>query len=102
MHENVIQVVNISTLTNRQYCVILDPMGDDGKNKLGQRKLIKGEKSFFLQPGERLEAGIQDVHILGEDEAIIVKAVLPFTDNVSLVDILCRDELLLLLSTMLI
>ena len=77
-------------------------MGDDGKNKLGQRKLIKGEKSFFLQPGERLEAGIQDVHILGEDEAIIVKAVLPFTDNVSLVDILCRDELLLLLSTMLI
>jgi len=81
VHENVIQVVNISTLTNRQYCVILDPMGDDGKNKLGQRKLIKGEKSFFLQPGERLEAGIQDVHILGEDEAIIVKAVLPFKDN---------------------
>ena len=59
-------------------------MGEDGKNKLGQRKLVKGEKSFFLQPGERLEAGIQDVHILGEDEAIIVKAVLPFKDNVSI------------------
>ena len=83
VYENVIQVVNISTLTNRQYCVILDPMGEDGKNKLGQRKLIKGEKSFFLQPGERLEAGIQDVHILGEDEAIILKAVLAFKDNVS-------------------
>jgi len=81
VHENVLQVVNISTLTNRQYCVILDPTGEDGRNKLGQRKLIKGEKSFFLQPGERLEAGIQDVHILGEDEAIIIKAVLAFKDN---------------------
>lgn len=81
VNESVVQVVNISTLTNRQYCVILDPMGDDGKNKLGQRKLIKGDKSFFLKPGERLEAGIQDVHILEEDEAIILKAILAYNDN---------------------
>jgi len=81
VYENVIQVVNISTLTNRQYCVILDPVGTDGKNRLGQRKLVKGEKSFFLQPGERLEAGIQDVHILGEDEALVLRAVLAYDDN---------------------
>ena len=41
VHENVVEVVNISTLSNRQYCVILDPVGDDGKNRLGQRKLVK-------------------------------------------------------------
>jgi major vault protein len=33
--------------------------GDDGKPQLGHRKLIKGEKSFFLKPGEDLENGIQ-------------------------------------------
>lgn len=81
VYENVKQVVEISTLTNRQYCIVLDPLGEDGKNKLGQRKRVKGEKSFFLQPGERLEAGIQDVHILGEDEALILKAVLQFTEG---------------------
>lgn len=81
VYENVLAPINISTLTNRQYCIILDPLGDDGKNKLGQRKLVKGEKSFFLQPGERLESGIQDVYILLEDEALIVKAVLAHTDS---------------------
>ena len=44
-------VVKITTLTNRQYCVILDPTGADGKPQLGQKKLVKGEKSFFLLPG---------------------------------------------------
>eukprot|EP00116_Pleurobrachia_bachei_P000209 sb/3460471/ len=81
VYENVLAPINISTLTNRQYCIILDPLGEDGKNKLGQRKLVKGEKSFFLQPGERLESGIQDVYILLEDEALIVKAVLAHTDS---------------------
>lgn len=81
VNESVVQVVSITTLTNRQYCIVLDPLGSDGKNQLGQRRLVKGEKSFFLQPGERLESGIQDVHILLEDEALILKAVQPFNDN---------------------
>jgi hypothetical protein len=34
-------IVDITTLTNRQYCVILDPVGEDGKPQLGQKKLIK-------------------------------------------------------------
>ena len=47
-------VVNITTLaiTIRQYCVILDFVGKDGKPQLGKKKLVKSEKSFFLQPNE--------------------------------------------------
>ena len=37
----VVGVVAITTLTNRQYCVILDPVGADGKPQLGQKKLVK-------------------------------------------------------------
>ena len=74
-------MVKITTLTNRQYCVILDPCGADGKPQLGQKKLIKGEKSFFLMPGEKLEKGIQNVYVLGEDEGLILKASENFTDQ---------------------
>ena len=42
--------------------------------------LIQGEKSFFLLPGEKLEQGIQDVFILGEDEGLILKANEAFVD----------------------
>lgn len=41
---------------------------------LGHRKLIKGEKSFFLKPGEELEDGIQDMYVLGDDEGIVLRA----------------------------
>ena len=76
----VVGVVNVTTLTNRQYCIILYPVGKDRKPQLGQKKLIKGEKSFFLQPGERLEKGIQNVFVLGEDEGLILKANEAFKD----------------------
>lgn len=81
VYEEVVGVVNITTLTNRQYCVILDPVDDAGKPQLGQKKLVKGEKSFFLMPGERLEKGIQNVYILGEDEGLILKASETYQDG---------------------
>ncbi|XP_078484853.1 major vault protein isoform X1 [Ciona intestinalis] len=74
VHEEVMGIVNVTTLTSRQYCVILNPVGANGKNQLGNKKLIKGESSFFIQPGEKLEKGIQDVYVLGEDEGLILKA----------------------------
>ena len=42
--------------------------------------VFQGEKSFFLSPGEKLEQGIQDVFILGEDEGLILKANEAFLD----------------------
>uniref|UniRef100_A0A8C9T0Q9 Major vault protein n=1 Tax=Scleropages formosus TaxID=113540 RepID=A0A8C9T0Q9_SCLFO len=68
--EEVVGVVDVTTLSSRQYCVILDPVGPDGKPQLGQRRVVKGEKSFFLQPGEHLEQGIQDVYVLSEEEGL--------------------------------
>ncbi len=73
-------VVNITTLSNRQYCVVLDPVDDAGRPQLGRKKLIKGEKSFFLMPGERLEKGIQNVYVLGEDEGLILRAIESFKE----------------------
>ena len=45
------------------------------------QKLVVGEKSFFLKPGEKLENGIQDVYILGEDEGVILKCLETFEDT---------------------
>ncbi|XP_059155028.1 major vault protein-like [Physella acuta] len=81
VYEEVVGVVPITTLTNRQYCVVLDPVDKDGKPQLGKKKLIRGEKSFFLMPGESLENGIQNVYILGEDEGLLLKANEQFKDG---------------------
>uniref|UniRef100_A0A4W5PAJ4 Major vault protein n=1 Tax=Hucho hucho TaxID=62062 RepID=A0A4W5PAJ4_9TELE len=79
--EEVVGVVNVTTLSSRQYCVILDPVGPDGKPQLGQKRVCKGERSFFLQPGEHLEEGIQDVYILSEEEGLVLRAVEAFKDT---------------------
>ncbi|KAM9346187.1 major vault protein [Symphorus nematophorus] len=79
--EEVVGVVDVTTLSSRQYCVILDPVGADGKPQLGQKRVVKGERSFFLQPGERLEQGIQDVYVLSEEEGLVLRAVEAFNDT---------------------
>ncbi|KAA0705870.1 Major vault protein [Triplophysa tibetana] len=79
--EEVVGVVEVTTLNSRQYCVILDPVGHDGKPQLGQKRVVKGECSFFLRPGEILENGIQDVYVLSEEEGLVLRAVETFVDK---------------------
>jgi len=74
VYEQVVGEVKITTLNNRQYCVVLDPVGTNGKPQLGQKQLRKGEASFFLRPGESLESGITNVYVLGEEEALLLRA----------------------------
>ncbi|XP_035826504.1 major vault protein-like [Aplysia californica] len=81
VYEEAVGVVKITSLTNRQYCVILDPIGPNGKPQLGRKKLVKGEANFFLMPGEKLEKGIQNVYILGEDEGLVLRANDEFKDG---------------------
>jgi major vault protein len=81
VNEKLIGEVSITTLTNRQYCVVLDPVGADGKPQMGKRVLRKGPISFFLQPGERLEAGIQTIHVLDAEEALLLRAREAFKDQ---------------------
>lgn len=42
---------------------------------------LKGERSFFLRPGELLESGIQDVYVLSEEEGLVLRAVESFMDT---------------------
>ena len=81
VYEEVVGLVGITTLSNRQYAVILNPVDGDGKPQLGRRKLVKGHTTFFLMPGEALEKGIQDVYCLGEDDGIILRATEAFEDS---------------------
>jgi len=85
VYEQLVGEVKITTLNNRQYCILLDPW-KNGVQLLGQRELRKGEYSFFLQPGEKLEAypspsGIQNVYVLGEEEALLLRAKENFKDE---------------------
>jgi len=73
--EKVVGEVNLTTLDSRQYAVVLDPIDKvTGKPRLGMRELRKGEDSFFLSPGEKLENGIQKVFVLGSEEALLLRA----------------------------
>ena len=81
VYETVVGNVSITTLSNRQFCVVLNPVGPNGKPQLGAKKLVKGEFSFFLQPGESLEEGIKSVHVMGDQEGIVLKAVEAFSDS---------------------
>jgi len=83
--EQLVGEVKITTLNNRQYCVVLDPW-KDGRQLLGQKELRKGECSFFLEPGEKLEpypnpSGIQNVYVLSEEEALLLRAKENFHDS---------------------
>lgn len=80
--EEVVEVVPITTLTKNQFCVVLDPVDPaTGTQRFGERELRKGECSFFLRPGEKLENGIEDVYILSEDEALLLRAVAPVREG---------------------
>lgn len=46
--EEVVGVVNVTTLSSRQYCVVLDPVGNDGKPQLGKKRVVKVLRSSAL------------------------------------------------------
>ena len=50
--QEVVSVVNLTVLKQHQYCVVLDPMGSDGRSRLGVKELRVGPRTFFLQPGK--------------------------------------------------
>lgn len=81
IYEKLIGEVTVTVLNSRQYCVILDPVGADGRQQMGKRVLVKGEALFFLKPGEKLEAGIQNVHVLDSEEALLLRARESFQDG---------------------
>eukprot|EP00300_Choanocystis_sp_HF-7_P012318 c17840_g2_i1.p1 GENE.c17840_g2_i1~~c17840_g2_i1.p1 ORF type:complete len:848 (+),score=234.53 c17840_g2_i1:27-2546(+) len=74
VYEEVVREVPLTSLSNRQYCVVLDPVDSTGANRMGQCELRRGDASFFLFPGESLQKGVLSVHVLGEDDGLLVRA----------------------------
>jgi len=79
VYEELVGQVKLTTLSNRQYCVVLDPFTAKGQ-QFGAKEVRKGETSFFLRPGEKLENGIQNIHVLSEEEALLLRAKEEFTE----------------------
>eukprot|EP00010_Vexillifera_abyssalis_P000342 CAMPEP_0201552430 /NCGR_PEP_ID=MMETSP0173_2-20130828/16305_1 /ASSEMBLY_ACC=CAM_ASM_000268 /TAXON_ID=218659 /ORGANISM="Vexillifera sp., Strain DIVA3 564/2" /LENGTH=830 /DNA_ID=CAMNT_0047962917 /DNA_START=37 /DNA_END=2529 /DNA_ORIENTATION=+ len=73
---------NITVLTDMQYCVVLDPVDDEGHPAFGERRVIRGPAKFFLQPGEKLEGNkIRPVEVLNENQALLLQALDDTTDH---------------------
>eukprot|EP01105_Mastigella_eilhardi_P019221 TRINITY_DN4510_c0_g1_i3.p1 TRINITY_DN4510_c0_g1~~TRINITY_DN4510_c0_g1_i3.p1 ORF type:complete len:460 (-),score=114.83 TRINITY_DN4510_c0_g1_i3:68-1375(-) len=68
--EEVVNTVNVTTLTSRQYCVLRDYYDEHGVQHFGALKIVRGEKNFFLQPGESIVGGLREIIVLGEEEAL--------------------------------
>lgn len=82
IYEELIEIKDMIILTKDKYVVILNPMDEEsGKNQRGARKLLIGPKFFFLQPGEELEKGIQNVKLLNENQAVLIQCNEKFTDE---------------------
>jgi len=72
--ERYLSTQRIISLSSRQYCYIKNPIVN-GKRQWGKVELRKGEREFFLQPGETLVDGkCQEVYVLSEDQGLLLQA----------------------------
>lgn len=81
VYEKVLAEIKVTTLSNRQYCVVVDPVAPNGKTRFGEQEVRRGECSFFLHPGERLRNGVENIVVLANDEALLLKAIEAFKDG---------------------
>jgi len=74
VYKRVVGEVNITTLNSRQYTVVDLVDHNTGKPNMGAKELRKGEVSFVLLPGKRLESGIQSVYVMDSEETLLLRA----------------------------
>jgi major vault protein len=74
VHEQFVQEVPITVLSEDDYCYINDPIDERGVNQLGKKILRAGPLSFFIQPNESIDGGIKKIYILSAEEALLLKA----------------------------
>ena len=60
--------VHITALSSTEYCYVVNPIRKDGTHRYGEKELRQGECQFFLNPGEYLESGINQIHVLEEND----------------------------------
>lgn len=66
--------VHITALSSTEYCYVCNPMKKDGTHRYGEKELRIGEIQFFLNPGEYLESGFNQVYVLEENDCLLLKA----------------------------
>lgn len=81
VYEQVLGEVQVTTLNDREWCIVVDPIDRQGKPQFGMWEVRQGRISFFLHPGESLHNGIQKVYVLGEQEALLLRAYEAFTEG---------------------
>jgi len=79
VHATVIAVENVITLDKRQWCVFLNKY-NNGVAQYGNKEIIRGEKNFFLLPGESIEQ-IQYSVVLTSEEGLKVQAIENFEED---------------------
>ena len=65
---------NMTVLRDDEFCYLMNPKDEKGQNQLGKKILVTGPRCFFVQPGEYIYAGLQRAFVLGEDEALLMRA----------------------------
>jgi len=56
-------------------------VGKNGKPQFGLQEIRKGDAKFFLQPGEILVDGIRNILVIHEEEALLLRARVPYFDK---------------------
>ncbi|CAL8089784.1 unnamed protein product, partial [Calicophoron daubneyi] len=82
VNEEFVETVYATVLNSHEYCVVNNPVDDNGVPQLGRKKLVRGETAFFLRPEESLNMGVQSSFILGDEDGLIVQADEQFVDEV--------------------
>ncbi len=81
VYEDVVGEVTITSLAEREWCMVANPIGTGKRPQWGLREVRQGPRSFFLHPGEALIGGIRQTYVLGEQEALLLQALETFRDG---------------------
>lgn len=81
VNEEVTARVPLTVLNHRQYCVIADPIGENGKPQLGSLEYRRGPSNFFLRPGESFNTNISYAFVLSPEKALWMRAKESFVDH---------------------
>jgi major vault protein len=80
-YEELVVEKRIKVLSQNQYCIVKNPVGKNGKNEWGKQVVRKGECKFFLYPGEDIIGSIENLMVVSEDQALLVRAKVVYKDK---------------------
>lgn len=80
INETVVGIVQPTHVTSMQFCVLEERVREDEK-EFKHRKVVQGDKKFFLQPNQRLVIKPSPKFVLNAGEALELKVMEPFMDE---------------------